>query len=124
VGNSPGAVAYASEAIDVPATLAWLFRDALLERIDAAIDAESDDDNAMTHEQRKIRTAEIQNDILATERDEAALVRSAMAQNLPVEFRADCSPIAVLGVVMIAVTNGHAPETSWQHAYDVVRGGR
>jgi hypothetical protein len=40
----------------------------------------------------------VMGDLLAVERDEAALVWQAQAQNLPVEHRADISPLALLGL--------------------------
>jgi hypothetical protein len=55
-------------------------------------------------------------DLLAVERDEAAVVWSAMAQNLPVEHRADINPVALLGVRLVtAPAVNPSPETSPQH---------
>jgi hypothetical protein len=62
--------------------------------------------------------------LLAVERNEAALVRQAQSQSLPVEHRADISPLALLRLWLITaarVTNGH---TSPDHAYDLVQPGR
>ena len=81
--------------------------------------------SALSHADREIRTAEVMGDLLACECDEAALVWLAQSQGLPIEFRHDCSPLAILQVRMIVVTNGHdaAPPSSWMHAYDRVSGG-
>ena len=90
------AVAYA----EVPATvalLAWVHKDALINRLEAEIDGESDDKNALGHEERQKREAEVMGDLLAIERDESALVWQAQAQGLPAERRADCGAQAILG---------------------------
>ena len=47
------------------------------------------------------RQAEVMGDLLAVEREEAALVWSAMSQNLPIEHRADINPVALLGVQIV-----------------------
>src|SRR5436190_1585904 len=79
------------------ALIAWLHRDLLIERLDAAIDTESDDPaGALMHKQRQQREAEAQGDLLDIERQEAALVWQGQSQCLPVEHRADCSPLAIL----------------------------
>jgi hypothetical protein len=105
------AVAF-TEVTDAVALACWLHRDVLIARLEAEIDAESDDNGALTHEQRELRSAEVMGDLLAVERDEAALMWRAMDQRLPVEFRADINPIAVLGLKLVTVTNGHWLETS------------
>jgi hypothetical protein len=110
-----------TEITDAVATLAWLLQETLIKRLDAEIATEADDGAALTHETRQQRTAEVMSDLLATERDECALVFSAQAQGLPVEHRRDVNVIALLGLKLVTLTNGHAPETSWQHAYDIVR---
>ncbi len=109
------AIAFA-EVSDAVALLAWLHRDAMIKRLDAEIDAEADDAAALTHEQRQQREAEVIGDILVVERDEAALVWSAMAQGLPVEHRADINPVALLGVRLITQPRANpSPGTSPQH---------
>ena len=72
---------------DALALFAWLHRDELLKRLDEEIDAEADDDSALSHADRERRAAEVQADLLATERTECAAVLMAWSQNLPVEFR-------------------------------------
>ena len=60
-------------------------------------------------------------DLLAVERDEAALVWSAMAQNLPVEQRADINPVALLGLAIVTAPHADpSPGTSAGHAFDIV----
>jgi hypothetical protein len=113
----PGAVGFADLEAAVP-LLVWLHRDALIKRLDAEIDAEADDGAALTHNDREKRSTEVMQDLLATERDEAALVWSAMSQNLPVEHRNDCAPQAILQVRLVTApraTNGSGttPGYSW-----------
>ena len=95
VYNAPGAVGFV-EVSDTLALLAWINRDALLKKLDALIDSEADDKSALSHEARQKAEAEVAQDLLACERDEAALVFKAQAQGLPVEHRKDCSPLAIL----------------------------
>ena len=52
-------------------------------------------------------------DLLDIERQEAALTWSAMEQGLPIEFRSDLSPLALLGLKLITTPRADAlPETS------------
>ena len=81
--------------------LCWLHKDALIKRLDAALTAESDDAAALTHEMRQQQEAEVQGDLLAVERDEAALMFKAWAEGLPVMPRADIDPVAVLAVELV-----------------------
>jgi hypothetical protein len=87
-----------AEVPDTIALFAWLHKDALIKRLDAEIDAEADDPASLSVGDREIRTAEAMGDLLDVESQEASLTWSAMEQNLPVEFRADCSPLAILQV--------------------------
>jgi hypothetical protein len=68
----------------------WLHKSALISALDREIDTEADDKAALSHETRQQREAEVLGDLLAVERDEAALVWQAQAQGLPVELRTDC----------------------------------
>lgn len=113
-----------SEQPDAVALVCWMFHDELVKRLDAEIDAETDNGSALSHEQRELRTAEILGDLLATERDESALVWMAQSQGLPVEHRSDINPCAVLFLKLVTVTNGHTEPSSPLHAYDVVYGRR
>ena len=63
---------------DALALFAWLHREELVKRLDAEIDAEADDESALSHAERERRTAEVQSDLLATERIECAAVWLAM----------------------------------------------
>jgi hypothetical protein len=62
-------------------------------------------------------------DMIAVERDECALVWAAQAQGLPVEYRADCAPQAILGCELITAPRGNlSPGTSPEHV--ITFGGR
>jgi hypothetical protein len=98
--------------------LAWMFKDALIAAIDREIDAEADDAASLSHEERQQREAEAQGDLLDIERQEAELVWQAQAQGLPVEHRADISPLALLGLRMVTTPRvneifGTTPGFSW-----------
>jgi hypothetical protein len=108
---SPGAISFTDFDAAIP-LLVWLHKDALIKRLDAEIDAESDDAAALSHEERQRREAEAQGDLSSVERDEAALTWSAMEQGLPVEFRPDISVLAILQVRLVTVPRGEMPETS------------
>ncbi len=101
-----------AEVPDTIGLLAWMFKDALIAALDREIDAEADDAAALTHEQRQQREAEALGDLLAVERDECALVWQGQAQGLPVEHRADISPLALLGLRLITAPRADAAETS------------
>jgi hypothetical protein len=85
-----------TNAPDALGLFAFVHKDALLASLDALVSEEADDDAAMTHEARQQQEAEVQGDLLAVERDEAALVWRAMDERLPVEHRNDCAPQAIL----------------------------
>jgi hypothetical protein len=120
IPKAPAAIGYA-EATDAPALLAWLFKDAMIARLDAMIDAEADDKGALSHTERELRTAETMGDLLAVEREESFWVWQTQAQGLPVEHRSDINPLALLGVRLITppgASNGHA--SSPEHAFGLV----
>jgi hypothetical protein len=117
LGGEHPALAFA-EVPDAVALLAWLHRDALIKRLDAEIDAEADDAASLSHEERQRREAVAQADLLAVERDECALTWQAQSQGLPVEHRADVSPLAILQVRLVTTPRadglpGTTPGLSW-----------
>jgi hypothetical protein len=63
-----------------------------------------------THEMRQQRVAEVMGDLLAVERDEAALVWQAQAQNLPVGHYNDCSSLAILQWRLVTAPGGRLDE--------------
>jgi hypothetical protein len=63
----------------------------------------------------------VQGDLLAVERDEAALVWRAMDERLPVEHRADINPVALLSVRLVtAPAINPLPGTSPEHAFNII----
>jgi hypothetical protein len=100
----------------------FLNRDALIAALDAEITSESDDTNAMTIEQRQKATATMMSDMLASDRELSELIWRAQAANLPVEFRRDANPLAVLGLQLVTVPQAKEPPgTTPEHAYMVCR---
>ena len=83
---------------DGSAMLAWVHRDALIARIEAEIDAESDDSKALTDEDRCERMTSIRSQILATEREEEAHITAALDAMSGIVRRRDADPRAVLGL--------------------------
>jgi hypothetical protein len=98
----------------------FLNRDALIKALDAEISAVSDDAHAMTVEQREKATATIMSQMLACDRELSELIWLAQAQNLPVEFRPDANPLAVLGLALVTTPHTARSGTSPGHAYDIV----
>ncbi|MBA4033199.1 MAG: hypothetical protein C0480_01145 [Bradyrhizobium sp.] len=119
--DAPGAVVI-SEAVDTLGLFAWLHRDAMIKKLDAEIDTESDEPAAMSIEDREVRTAEVLADLLSVEREEAELIWRAEDVGMTVEHRADCSPLAILGVAFVTAPAGQRG-TSAEHAY-TIRGQR
>ena len=90
-----------SEQPDALALTCWLHRDALIARLNAEIDSESDDKAALSHADREVRAAEVQADLVEVERVEAALVFDAWSKGLPCEHRADCNALAILSCALV-----------------------
>ena len=118
---TPGAVVF-HEAADTVALTCWLHKDALIKRLDAEIDAEADDKNALSPEMREQRAAAVQLDLLAAERSESAAVWASEGQ---IEHRSDISVPALLGVRLVCAPRAAAlPPTSPSMTIDVARPGR
>lgn len=83
---------------DTLAIFAWLHRDALIAGLDREIEASSQDDQALTGEQRIKKSAQIASDILATEREEEALIEQMEASGALFLRRTDADPRAILGL--------------------------
>jgi hypothetical protein len=111
----PGAVAFAEGVPDTLALLAFLLKPTLIAALDAEIDAEADDPAALTHEAREVAAAEVMGDLLSVERDESALTWRAMDERLPVEFRADINPLALLGLRLVTAPLNGSRGTSPEH---------
>jgi hypothetical protein len=87
---------------DTLALIAWLHRDTLIAALDREIDEVADDKAALTLEQRRKAEAEILADMLATEREECALIEIAQTQGTAIDYRTDCDPRAILGIEWVA----------------------
>lgn len=91
-----------TETPDAMSLLAWLLKDELIRKLDAAIDEAADDGIAMTHEQRRQAEAQVLADLLATEREEVWLIEAAQAQGLQIDFRPETSALAILSIKWVA----------------------
>jgi hypothetical protein len=78
--------------------LFWLHREALIQKIEAQIDEISDDQNALTAEQRNAQISEIDRDRLAIQREEEFWVSSAIDDGTNILRRPEADPRAVLGL--------------------------
>lgn len=101
--------------------MAWLFQDQMVKRIGEAIDAESDDAAALTHEQRREKLALIADDRGHDELEEAYWLWQSFAAGVVVEPRPDMSPTAFLMVTTAAKADRPAP---FDHAEAIARGQR
>jgi hypothetical protein len=105
-----------AEVIDAEAVIAHLLRPQLVAAAEASISADADEPNALSQAEREKRAAVISQDLLICERDEAALTWQAQSQNLPVEFRSDISPLAILQVRLVTTPRADALlETTLTH---------
>ena len=111
IGAEQRALAF-TETADAVALVAWVHKDALIKRLDAEIDSESDDPASLSHADREVRIAEAQAALLDVERRETEFVFSAQAAGLAIEHRADISPLALLGLQLVTTPRGETPETS------------
>jgi hypothetical protein len=115
VPNAPGAVAY-GEIVNPVAVVAWLFKDQMIAALDREIASEADDKTAISPDDRQRKEAVLLGDLLAVERDESFFVWMAMSQNMPVEFRADADPRAILQCRLVTPpTKSVVPGSSPQH---------
>jgi hypothetical protein len=78
--------------------LFWLHRETLIQRIESQIDEISDDQNALTAEQRHAQISEIDRDRLAIQREEEFWVGSAIDDGMNGLRRPGADPRAVLGL--------------------------
>lgn len=85
---------------DVDGVLAWLFRDEIVTKIEAEIEACADDANALSTQQRSDRLDEIASDRLLVEREEESLIEAAERKGLAVMRRPDADARAVLGIAV------------------------
>jgi hypothetical protein len=113
VYNAPAPSFAATETPHALALLAWAMRDTLLKQLNALLAAKADDANALSVEARQTQAAQLQVDLLATERSLAWFVWSGLGQGLPVWFPAGLGAAAILGAELIshlAVGSGSSPD--------------
>jgi hypothetical protein len=113
------AVAF-TQTTDMLALVAWTFEGALLERLDAEVDAIADDDSALGETERAQRLSDAQIRLLAAERAEVAITWAMLDEGQPVEFR-DLAAAAVLGLeLIIAPRPVQSPGTSPEHGISFI----
>ena len=78
-----------------------------------------------TRRQREEMEAQISSDMLMIERSECALIWAAEEKGETIDFRADTSPQALLGLRLVNRPRASpSPGTSPEHGYDIARGRR
>jgi hypothetical protein len=87
------------EVTDAVGLMAWLFPDQLRARLEAEIDARSDDGAALADDDREAREHELKAALLHAERLEEAIVSLMEGSGVTCVRRTDADPRAVLGVV-------------------------
>jgi hypothetical protein len=81
--------------------LCWLMPDLIVATItEELLRPESDDANALDHNQRRTKLATIAQDRLLLEAEEVELMFAALTAGVVIEPRGDCSPQAFLGVTL------------------------
>ena len=104
---------------DTLAIVAFINKAAMLDAINGAIDAESDDKAVLDPAGRSKREQQVLSDILKNDRLEAAITWAALEAQLPCEFRQGIASEAVLQCRVIPApakpaSPGSSPErTSW-----------
>ena len=86
-------------------------------KVNAGLDEVADDQAALSQQQREEAEAQIMADALMIERAECSVIWHAEAKGEVIDFRADTSPQALLGVrlvtgppLMLGTTVGHSYE--------------
>jgi hypothetical protein len=101
LGVAGGAAAMGQAAVGAPnalAVIAWLFKDRLLEKLEAEVDDLASDDAALSDEQRAEREAALLHGILEAERVEESFIEQAETAGQTIQRRPDADPRAVLGL--------------------------
>jgi hypothetical protein len=107
-----------AETADALALVVWVNREALIAKLDALVDEESSDDEAMSHEQRGEAEAQVRADLLQIEREECALTEQA-----GLDYRPEADVRAILAIEAIATPFSLAGGgTSPAHAIDIIGG--
>jgi hypothetical protein len=122
VGKGTGATVAAWQQFDSLGAFCWLHKDALVAKLDREIEAAADDKNSLSSTDREKAEARVLSEQLAIEREESSFVFEAQSRNLPVEHRADISPLAILGMQLVTAPRAAlaSPASSLEHAFGVV----
>jgi hypothetical protein len=88
---------------DPLALLAWLFPEAMVAKLHAAVDVVADDSRALSDRDRASRLEKLAAQLDEAERTDEALVANAALNGVDIARRGDASPEAVLGVRAVAV---------------------
>lgn len=91
-----GAGVVGGSLVDTAGIFAWLCRDQLIEALGELVDAEAEDDVALTDDERAARIADLKGSILEVERTEVAYLDLAAEKGAPMLPRSDTDPRAFL----------------------------
>lgn len=104
------------------AIMCWVLRDQLLAISNSELDEVADDKVALDQKQRDIALAQVSADMLSNERTRVRLHLGRRMRGEVIDFRADTTPMAVLGVALRTVPRVKpSPGTSPDHAWTVRR---
>lgn len=96
--------------VDTVGLMAFLFKDGFIAALEREVDANSDDQSALTSVERTERLGHLAREMLAAERIEEALIVYGAENHMPVERRPDADPRAVLGLD----DSAPAPRPDWE----------
>ena len=120
--DARGAVAFI-DAEDAVGLVCWLFGPELLKKVSAGFREIGDDTQALDQQQRETMLATISADRLIAERSECSLIWVGAERGEIIDFRADTTPMAALGVSLRTVPRAPDGPSSPEHAYDLVQPG-
>jgi hypothetical protein len=123
VHNSGGGTVGFAATNDGSGLVAWLFRDQLLQRIDAEVDKVIGAKEGMTPDERQVVVARLEGELMDLERLDVALTWAAIAQGLAITHREDVSIAALIGVRLVTQPV-QSSQSSPGHAFDLVGAGR
>lgn len=104
------------EITDVHALTVWLLKDILTQKVTEQLTSMADPANALSAADREQQLADLDEQALALERREVALVRKARAEGHVVDFRVDTDVRALLGVEFKVVDIAQPADKPWGRA--------
>lgn len=100
--------------------IAWLLKDELIAKLEALIDAETDESAVLSTADRQVKEAELIADALENDRAVCALIWAAHAEgNSNIWFTKDNQPAAILGVRLETSTRPMQRGTSAGHSFEI-----